>query len=116
MNQQLPGLETDVLDLLDQIVGCAAAFAAITEDDDPEDTVQDIPHVLRRLSTLADIVATHLDPDFQPTLMRNTRNKKTPPVPGNPDAIIQSGASTFFMPRTWEARGYQFYKPDDKEQ
>lgn len=116
MNQQLPGLETDVLGLLDQIVGCAAAFAAVTEDDDPEDTVQDIPYVLRRLSKLAHTVATHLNPDFQPTLMRNTSSKKDHTEPGNPDAIIESGASAFFSPQTWEERGYQFYKPDGKEQ
>lgn len=114
MNQQLPGLETDALDLLDQIVGCAAAFAAITEDDDPEYTVQDIPEVLGQLSKLAHAAALTLDSEYKPTLMGKPGTPKTEWVPGNATAIIECGASPFFNPTTWYSRGYRFHKQSQK--
>lgn len=114
MNQQLPGLETDVLGLLDQIVGCAAAFAAVTEDDEPQDTLADIPAVLGQLSKLAHTVALTLNPEYKPTLMGKPGTPKTEWGPGNPKAIIECSASPFFNPTTWYARGYRFHKQPKK--
>lgn len=106
----MPGLDPDPVELLDQIVGCANAFAMATQEDDPQDTIEDIPHVLNQLSRIAHTVAIIIEPGYKPTLMGKAGTPKTEWVPGNPEAIVSSKASPFFNPATWHARGYRFHK------